>query len=173
MRTPFILVLFSIFILGATVSAESLDAATFIHAAFTPQGELAPQLYPQIQKANADFQQLPGPVLTLFGNQRIRLDLTLDDGTIETIGIVTVNNSIQTLTRYAPSNASLGVQTDEETVNTIAMADNKASAFVDAVNTGKLKYQGLSSEASFTTFAADIAVFVTNLITVLAQLLGF
>ncbi len=173
MRIPFILLVLSIFLLGITVSAQTLDAKAFMDAAFTPQGELAPELYPQIAQANVDFQKLPGPVMSLFGNQRIKFDLTLLDGTYETLGIVTVNNSIQTVTRYAPSNATMHVITDEATANKIEFAENKPGAFVEAVNQGKLKYEGLSSDSALTVFFADVAVFVTNLVSALAQLLGF
>lgn len=173
MHVPFTLIIVALIAFGLSVSAQGSDAKLLLDASFTPQGELSTTLYPQLAASSIEFQHLPGPVLTLFGNQRIRIDLTLNDGSSETLGVVTVNNAIQTLTRYAPSNPTMKVTTDETTANAIVYADDKASAFVQAVNTGKLKYEGLSADAQLTTFVADVVVFLTNLIHAFAGLLGY
>ncbi len=153
------------------VSAQT-DAKSFIEVAFDESGELNPLLQPQITQANMHIQSLPGPIKALFGSQRMSVELRLTDGGIETLGVVTKKNRIESFTRYAPRNPSMRIWTDESTVTTITQSRDPAGAFVDAVNQGKMKYRGLTPESAFPTFVADVVVWTITLFKAFASLIG-
>lgn len=173
MRTTLGFIIFGIIMMGLSVSAQETSAREMITTSFTSEGELETNLYPTLSRVNTDLRQLPTPVLTLFGNQRIRVDLTLSDGTRETLGIVTNANSIRTITRYAPRDATMGIKTDEETIKRIAFADDKAGMVIEAVNTGRLTYGAIRQEATIPTVAADVTVLVSNIWNTFARIIGY
>jgi hypothetical protein len=171
--TPTILLVSFFLLLGSTLGwAQPLNTGELLDTVFNENGELLPEYRGEISKANEEFQNLSSEVQTLFGNQRIYVELKLDDGSVERLGVITQGNTIQTALRHAPANPTLKINADESSIQAIANSTDKAQAFVQAVNQGKLKYEGLNSQATFATFMADLLVFFTNLVNAISQLLG-
>ncbi|MFH0970084.1 MAG: hypothetical protein V1776_01335 [Candidatus Diapherotrites archaeon] len=172
MRTIILLAGLTFFLFSIHAYAQESTIAPLLDTVFLENGNLNPALSEEIALATSEFKKLPLPVQSLFGNQRIHVELKLMGGSIEKLGIITVDNTIQSLTRYPPTDPTLKVWTDEETIHTIANSEDQAGAFVQAVNQGKLKYQGVDSSATLTTLIADIMVFLTNLVNAIKSVLG-
>lgn len=165
-------ILIIIGLLAFSSSGTAFDARTFLDNGFDAEGKLTLELQGQLAQATAQFQQLPAPVQSLFGNQRVKFELTRDDGVMDTLGITLQNNQILDVVRRAPENPTLLVQTDEETLNQIAQSPDAGAAFLNAVNTGRVHYQGLDLGTSAVTFVAGALLWVTNLLAGIAQLFG-
>ncbi len=166
-----ILLLSSILFLGVMGFAQT-DTQTLLENSFNEGGMLKEELLPQLEFANQQFSELPGPVKAIFGNQVIEVELKLNNGSIETLGVITKGESINQVTKGIPVKETLKVRVDEETLNTIANAEDIQTAFVEAVSQKKLTYEGVTAEAQLTTFITDIVVWITVVINAFKHALG-
>jgi hypothetical protein len=169
--------LFSILLISALLTLGSLgfaqsDTQTLLKNSFTEGGLLKDELLPQLEYATQQFSELPGPVKSIFGNQVIEVELKLDDGSIETLGVVTKGEAIAQVTKGVPVKETLKVRVDEETLNTIANADDIQAAFIEAVSQKKLTYEGVTAEAQLTVFITDIVVWLLIIINAFKHALG-
>lgn len=139
--------------------AQPFDVSTFLDTSFSENGTLLPELQGQLTYASQQFQALPDPVKAIFGNQRVEVKLTRNDGVAETLGVEMVNNQIISFTRHAPANPTMTIATDETTAISIAQSENISNAFIQAVNSGKLSYTAVEGGGG------EFAVFVTNIMT--------
>lgn len=171
MNTPWILALGMVLLLSGMATAQS-DTRTLLESSFDETGLLKEEFAPQLEYANQQFSQLPGPVKSIFGNQTIEVELKLNDGSVETLGIITKDEAISLLTYGLPIKETLKVWIDEETANTIANSSDIQTAFTNAVNQKKLKYEGITADAQFTTFIADLVVFASTVINAFKHALG-
>ncbi len=163
MTMRWILTLCFILIASGVVFAQA-DTRTLLENSFDETGLLKEEFAPQLAYANQQFAELPGPVRSIFGNQTIEVELKLNDGSVETLGIVTKDEAISLLTYGVPIKETLKVWIDEETANTIANANDIQTAFITAVNQKKLRYEGVTADAQLTTFVADVVVWVSTII---------
>lgn len=170
-NTHTILVVFALLLVSGMGLAQT-DTQTLLENAFNEYGLLKEELAPQLEYANQQFKELPGPVKSIFGNQTIEVELKLNDGSVKTIGIITQKESISQISLGLPIKETLKVWIDEETALTIANAKDMQKAFVDSVNQGKLKYEGVTADAKLTTFIADIVVFASTVINAFKYALG-
>ncbi|MEK6820841.1 MAG: hypothetical protein AABY11_00385 [archaeon] len=153
-----------------TETPTLFGAREFIHDAFDSSGILVPGLRSQLGVASQQFKSLPSPLRDIFANQKMFVELTLADGGIEELGIVTGADEIQSVTRFAPQNPTLQVSLDEMTAIEVAVSPNLSDAFATAVGQGKIKYKALSSQGTTATLLADIYVTITIIINSLVDL---
>lgn len=168
---PLPILLLSLLFLGGIVFAQT-DTQTLLENSFDEGGMLKEELLPQLDYANQQFTELPGPVKSIFGNQIIEVELKLNDGSIKTLGVITKGESINQLTYGVPVKETLKVWVDEATLNTIANADDIQTAFVTAVSQKKLKYEGVTADAQLTTFITDVVVWITLVVNAFKHALG-
>lgn len=173
MRIPIILIVLSIFFVSMSVSAQSYDSETIIHSSFTPDGELVPELAAHLNEATTRFQSLPSPVKTLFGNQRMAVEVELNNGRTQSFGIVTERDEVVQVTNHAPSNPTMRIQTSESTLGEIAQSEDVGAAAITAINQGKLTYHGLTTRATVPVVVADVVVWATSVVDTLSRTLGF
>lgn len=171
MQIQSILLVSTFLLLGILGFAQS-DTQTLLENSFNEGGMLKEELLPQLAYANQQFSELPGPVKAIFGNQVIEVELKLNNGSIETLGVVTKGEAIAQVTKGIPVKETLKVKVDEETLNEIANAEDIQSAFVEAVSQKKLTYEGVTADAQLTTFITDIVVWITLVINAFKHALG-
>ncbi len=174
MRAAIILGVFFVLVLSTLALAQLSfpDAQTFLDASFNAQGELSPELQGQLDAASEQFQQLPDPVKAIFGNQRVEIDLTKENGEVEHLGVVLQNNKIESFTRYPPANATMKINTDEQTALALAKNPDKGEAFVQAINSGKLEYKGLTSSGEVASWVANVVLWITIVVNSFIHFLG-
>ncbi len=169
----FFLVAFLALLFSAGAHAQPFDASTFLDTSFNEDGTLKSELQSQLSFASQQFQELPGPVKAIFGNQRVAVDFTRADGTVEHLGVVLTNNMVTSFTRFPPANPTMTVQTDESTALDIASSGNISEGFIQAVNSGNLSYTAVEGGGGeFAVFVANIMVWVTTIINAFAHALG-
>ena len=85
------------------------------------------------------------PVITSFiGEERIRCEISLNDGTELIIGITTDEDAkITSFEKGEISDPTINASTNENTVRTIMNSDDPVSAFQDALNSGAIAFEGV------------------------------
>lgn len=167
------IILAIVFLFSCGASAQSFDASSFLDNAFTENGDLVPEAQSQLSFASQQFQSLPDPVKAIFGNQRVELKLARNNGEMETFGVVLSENQIVSFARRAPENPSMQIETSEGTMVAIAQSENVSNAFIQAVNSGTLKYAAVEGGGGeFAVFMANIATWIMTVINALLQLVG-
>lgn len=169
----FWIAIFFLCIFGLLASAQPIDVQTFLDASFDEGGNLLPEMQGQLVFASQQFQTLPDPVKAIFGNQRVQVNLTREDGTVETLGVVLTNNTISSFTWHAPTNPSMTLVTSESTMMDIAQSENISNAFIQAVNSGKLTYAAVEGGGGeFAVFVANIMTWIMTVINSFLNLVG-
>ena len=170
-RTLLIFILFAA--LFSCASAQPFDTGNFLDNAFEENGNLTPVVQAQLGFASQQFQELPSPIQAIFGNQRIAVQFTRANGTVENLGVVLNNNTITSFTRYPPENATMNVNTDEETAMRIATSGNISEAIVEAVNAGELQYDATpGGGGEFAVFMANIALWIATIFNAALSIFG-
>ncbi len=141
MRSLHLLLFIGMISSGLLVSAQPTDAQSIITTSFTPNGELTPALAAQLPQANAQFQIIPRTIRALFANQRIHVDLILQSGRTESLGVVTTTDFIQSITRYPPVDPTMKIMLNEETAREIALSENPLGSLIHAINSGEMRYE--------------------------------
>ena len=85
------------------------------------------------------------PVITSFiGEERIRCEISLNDGTKLIIGITTDEDAkITSFEKGEISDPTINASTNENTVRTIMNSDDPVSAFQDALDSGAITFEGV------------------------------
>ena len=85
------------------------------------------------------------PVITSFiGEERIRCEISLNDGTELIIGITTDEDAkITSFEKGEISDPTINASTNENTVRTIMNSDDPVSAFQDALDSGAITFEGV------------------------------
>ncbi|MBM3281722.1 MAG: hypothetical protein FJY86_00035 [Candidatus Diapherotrites archaeon] len=162
-----------VFLFSISTHAQPINASQFLDASFDASGNLLPEVQGQLSFASQQFSELPAPVKAIFGNQRVQVNLTRNDGVSETLGVVLSNNEIVSFTRYAPTNPSMVITTDEATILGIAQSENISNAFIQAVNSGKLTYSAVQGGGGeFAVFIANIVTWIMTVINAIMHALG-
>lgn len=172
MRTRCIIFLLVLAVFSPQAWSQTPSAVAVLNATFDSSGELLPSAQSQLGYANNQFQTLPDTIKAIFGNQRIVLDLTLNSGANEQLGIVFANNQLVSLTRYAPTDPTMRVTTNEATAMAIAQSDNISEAFMQAVNSGNLTYEGISGSGTLAVWITNIVVWITLVVNAFLHFLG-
>lgn len=171
--TRFLFVLFFFFGMVVFASAQPINVGNFLDTAFEEDGALSSDVQAQLGFASQQFQELPSPIQAIFGNQRIAVEFTRNDGTVENLGVVLNNNTITSFTRYPPANATMNVRTDEETAMRIASSGNISEAVVEAVNSGELAYDATpGGGGEFAVFMANITVWLAMIMNAILSIFG-
>lgn len=104
---------------------------------------------------NENIGQVPGFVKTMFGNERINAALTLDNGSIESFGIITEKGKIAHIQKGFIDNPSLFVKTDEAVINGLIKSDNQLAYLRNAINTKAIEYRAVKIKTKVKTAAAN------------------
>lgn len=83
-------------------------------------------------------------VKTFIGEERIRCEISLNNGTELIIGITTDEDAkITSFEKGEISDPTINASTNENTVRTIMNSDDPVSAFQDALDSGAITFEGV------------------------------
>jgi len=86
---------------------------------------------------------LPGPLGTLFANERINLYLTLNDSSEITFGLITKQKVVEEFSMSEVEDPTVNVYTSEATVQNIIDAENPIKELKDALDNKEINYEAL------------------------------
>jgi hypothetical protein len=111
---------------------------------------------------NANIQNVPNFVKTLFGNERINGTITMLDGSTAHVSAETKDGAIVNLTTDNWDSYTIDVQTTEKTVNDIAQAPDQVARLRQALDQKEINYQSRSIMTSIKTGLASIFLTIWN-----------
>ena len=104
-------------------------------------------------------------IKSLIGEERINCEISLNDGTMLTIGIKTDEDAkVISLEKGEISDPTVNAYTTENTVRNIVNSGDPASAFQDALNTGKIKFEGVGLGNKIKVGVMSIAIKLSGVI---------
>lgn len=106
---------------------------------------------------NKNSGKMPSFVRTLFGNERINAQITLNNGTVVLIGGVTENGKIIEAKEGGIGNPTMEVFVSESALNEIQSSKDPTGAFKGALDSKRLSYRGVSTGAKIKLSIVSIA----------------
>jgi plastocyanin len=88
-------------------------------------------------------KEIPAPLGTLFGDERINLHFALDNGEELVLGLITEDDKFKSLEVGELENPSLNVYTTETVVKAIENSDNPPSVLKSALENGEITYKAV------------------------------
>ena len=105
--------------------------------------DLFEDLKQQVDLYNQNVDGIPF-VKSFIGEERIRCEISLNDGTELIIGITTDEDAkITSFEKGEISDPTINASTNENTVRTIMNSDDPVSAFQDALDSGAITFEGV------------------------------
>ncbi|GEM_PF-5424456 len=99
-----------------------------------------------IEQMNAQIGKAPPQLTSLFGNNKINIYLTLDDGADSIYYVNTQGGKVIKVLQGAKSDADLEIKAAEKTIDRIALSKDPVGEFLKAMGSGEIKYTGLTPE---------------------------
>lgn len=96
-------------------------------------------------------KEIPPPLGTLFGDEKINLHFTMNNGEVLTLGLTTEGKKFKSLSLGELADASLNIYTTEAVVQKITTSKNSAQALKEALDNKKITYKavGLFNKVKF------------------------
>lgn len=126
--------------------------------------ESEPAFSEEVNKSEIIGQDLPVFARSLFGNARINLQITLNDGSMFVYGLVTQNGVVTSLVSEELSNPSLNVYTSEIVAKRLIESDNFFNDLESALSNGDITYKavGLVNKIRFGFISLMLKLFNKN-----------
>ena len=120
--------------------------------------DLFEDLKQQVEIYNQNVGEIPF-IKSLIGKERINCEISLDDGNMLTIGIKTDKDAkVISLEKGEISDPTINAYTTENTVRNIMNSGDPVSAFQAAINSGKIKIEGVGLGNKIKVRTMDIAI---------------
>jgi hypothetical protein len=120
--------------------------------------DLFEDLKQQVEIYNQNVGEIPF-IARLMSEERIKSEISLDDGNMLTIGIKTDKDAkVISLEKGDISDPTINAYTTENTVRSIMNSDDPVSAFQEAINSGKIKFEGVGLGNKIKVRTMDIAI---------------
>ncbi len=87
----------------------------------------------------------PSYAQTLFGDQRINIYITAEDGDEFTVGAINENSKINNLEPRGIEDPTMNVYVDEATIEEILTSTSPFDALSNAMNSGALRYEAITT----------------------------
>jgi hypothetical protein len=105
---------------------------------------------------NNNIERVPSFVKTIFGNERLNVTVTRDNGNLDHVSIETENGLITTITRGSFDAYTMDMRVSEKTINDIAGSNDQASQLKQALDNGEITYTPRTVASTVKTGMAKI-----------------
>ena len=159
-KAPFIVLGFIVIVLAVTMTSPTYTG----HVINVKDTEyLLDNLDEVKEDYNANIDNVPGFFKALFGNEIIKLNIAMDDGTTEILYIKTEKGKINYINENKEENFTLDVWADEQTIDTISASEDQIMEISNALKNKKIKYEATTFKTKVKTKVAGVAFKVWNL----------
>ena len=90
---------------------------------------------------NKNVEYMPDYAKTVFGNERINLNITRESGEVNIVGIITEEGVVVEMVNGSIENATLNIQTDEKTINEIVESEDQITTFREAFDEEEIEFK--------------------------------
>ncbi len=111
---------------------------------------------------NKNFENIPNFAKTLFGNERVDLMITMNNGSLEELFFITKNGKIIEYSSNHLQDITIVVEITEEVFDLISSSQKPSNDFAKAMKENKLKVKPKRMASRFKVFAAKSYFKVKN-----------
>ena len=148
-----------------SITAKEAASGNF----FNNEGKLKQEYLNQI---NNNLDGVPEYIFKLFGSDNINIYVNFSDGGTQTYNVTTRSNKVVQLGRGLNSNAKIEVRIGEKVIDNILNSKKPLSEFLDAFNSGKIKYSGTGIEGKVKETGVGITVGIMGVINSIISFFG-
>ena len=162
-------------IVGLVISTGGIDQRTFEPEGFEEADKEKPLfelLREYVPVYNENVDNLPGFIKRISGNERINLEIVLENGSTLRIGVVTEDGRITEFSKGRISEPTVKAWTGEEVARRIINSEDPMSTGINALKMGEIKYSGVGFRKSLKVFAVKIVIKVYRVVEVIGDIFG-
>ena len=161
-------------ITGLIISTGGVNELEYSGEGDIPRHEptLFERLSDYVDVYNENLEKMPGFVRMLGGNERIALEIALDNGSVLTIGVVTSEGRITEFSKGELEDPTLRVWTDEATVNSIITSDDPAGSAFYALKRGHIRYSGVGTIKKLRIAGVKVVMRIYRIAEVIGDIVG-
>ncbi|ALM75088.1 hypothetical protein [Thermococcus barophilus] len=126
--------------------------------------------YVPVYNENAD--NFPGFIKRIAGNERIDLEISLENGGVLNVGIVTEGGYITEFSKGRISEPTMRAWTDEEVARRIISSEDPMSTATNALKMGEIRYSGVGFGRTLRVFVFKVVIKVYRVVEVIGDLFG-
>ncbi|MBO8174509.1 MAG: hypothetical protein H0Z18_04560 [Thermococcus sp.] len=159
-------------IIGLTISTGGINELTpeFIEVVEEPSLFDLLKKYIPVYNENAD--KLPEFIKRIVGNERINLEITLENGSVLNIGVITKNGRVTEFSKGKISEPTMRAWTSEDVARRIIDSEDPVTTGINALKMGDIKYSGVGFKHSLRVFAVKMVIKVYRVVEVIGDLFG-
>lgn len=124
-------------------------------------GKLKPAIVSQI---NSNIENVPEQLFDLFGGNKINIFVEYEDGSVRDYYAKTEKNRLKELSQGANSLADVEIKIKEKTINKLVESEKPFDSFLNAMNSGEIKYKGLNAEGTVKSATVGITTAVLGFV---------
>ena len=117
-----------------------------------------------INQINQNLDGVPEYLFKLFGSDNINIYVGLNDGSTSTFNVTTQSNKIVQLSKGTNPEANIKIELGEQVIQDILDSDAPLDEFLNAFNSGKIKYSGAGIEGKVKETGVGVTVGIIGLI---------
>ena len=125
-----------------------------------------------ISEINQNIGGVPEYIFKLFGSDNINIYIELNDGSNAVYNVTTQQNKVEQLSKGINEKANIEVRLSEKVIDGIINSENPLGVFLDAFNSGKIKYKGIGVEGKVKETGVGITVGIMGVINTIASFFG-
>ncbi len=161
-------------ITGLIISTGGVNELEYSGEGNIPRHEptLFERLSDYVDVYNENLEKMPGFVRMLGGNERIALEIALENGSVLNIGVVTSEGRITEFSKGELEDPTLRVWTDEATVNSIITSDDPAGSAFYALKRGHIRYSGVGTIKKLRIAGVKVVMRIYRIAEVIGDIVG-
>lgn len=161
-------------IIGLTISTGAINQleAEFEGVEEEKERTLFEILKDYVPTYNENAGKLPGTIKRIAGNERIDLEITLENKSKLNIGIVTEDGHISEFSKGRISEPTMRVWTTEDVARRIIDSENPTKTGIYALKMGEIKYSGVGFQNSLKILGAKIIMRIYRFVEIIGDIVG-
>ncbi len=121
---------------------------------------------------NENAENLPGFLKRIAGNERIDLEIALENGSTLNIGIATEGGYITEFSEGGIPEPTMRAWTSEDVARRIISSEDPVSTGANALKMGEIRYSGVGFVRTLRVFAVKVVIKVYRVVEVIGDLFG-
>ncbi len=130
-------------------------------------GDLKPEY---VNLINLNTKNVPDQLFEMFGSDKINIYITYNDGTTQDYYAITEKNRLKELRKGARNDAAIEIRFAEKTISRLMDSEKSFDDFIEAMNSGEIKYKGLNIGGSIKQASVNVS---TNVIGIISKAVNF
>ena len=100
---------------------------------------------------NSNIDRLPNFVKNIFGNEKVNVEIKMNDGSTLVLGVETAEGKVIKLFKGEIDDPTLKVEVSEDVLTSIANSRDPVNGFISALSSDQIKYESLRAKTSIKT----------------------